>query len=127
MTTTSALASPTLHSATAVAEHLATGYIALSGGAIIAEQLVAADDTYRGTAGWDLQMAIMDACTAVENAACVRELGAHHRFPDNPRTRSSPSMLLRRTTTPTRWPPPHGWSSSSPLCPPKASTTSPTR
>ena len=26
------------------------------------------------------------ACTAVENAACVHELGTHHRFWDNPRT-----------------------------------------
>jgi hypothetical protein len=91
MTTTPALASPTLHTAAAVAEHLATGYIALSCAAITAEQLVAADDTYQGAAGWDLQMAIMDACTAVENAACVHELGAHHRFWDNPR---APKLAL---------------------------------
>jgi hypothetical protein len=87
MTSTSALSSPTSHSAaTAVAEHLATGYIALRCAAITAEQLVAAAHTYQGTAGLDLQIAIMDACTAVENAACVHELGKHHRFWDNPRT-----------------------------------------
>lgn len=85
MTTTS-VTSSTSHSAAAVAEHLATGYIALSCAAITAEQLVAADRTYQGAAGWDLQMAIMDACTAVENAACVHELGTHHRFWHNPRT-----------------------------------------
>lgn len=86
MTSTPALSSPTSHSAAAVAAHLATGYIALRCAAITADQLVAADRTYRGAAGWDLQMAIMDACTAVENAACVHELGTHHRFWDNPRT-----------------------------------------
>ena len=51
MTSTSALSSPTSHSASAVAEHLATGFIALSCAAITAEQLVAADRTYQGTAG----------------------------------------------------------------------------
>jgi hypothetical protein len=86
MTATPELSSPTAHSATAVAEHLATGCIALSCAAITAEQLVAADPTYQGAAGWDLQMAIMDACTAVENAACVHELGTHHRFWRDPRT-----------------------------------------
>lgn len=86
MTRTSALLSPKPHSpAAAVAEHLAASYIALSCAAITAEQLVAADHTYQGAAGWDLQIAIMDACTAVENAACVHELGAHYRFWDNPR------------------------------------------
>jgi hypothetical protein len=85
MSSTSALSSPPSHSA-AVAEHLATGYIALRCAAITAEQLVAADPTYQGTAGWDLQTAITDACTAVENAVCVHELGTHHRFWDNPRT-----------------------------------------
>lgn len=86
MTSTSALSSPTSHSAAAVAAQLASGYIALSCAAITAEQLVAADRTYQGAPGWDLQMSIMDACTAVENAACVHELGTHHRFWDNPRT-----------------------------------------
>jgi hypothetical protein len=47
----SALSSPTANSATAVAEHLATGYIDLSCAAITAEQLVAADPTYQGTGG----------------------------------------------------------------------------
>lgn len=86
MTTTSALSHLTTpEAATAVAEHIATGYIALSCAAITAEQLVAADPTYQGTAGWDLEIAIMDACTAVENAACVHDLGTHHRFWHNPR------------------------------------------
>jgi hypothetical protein len=85
MTSRPALSSPTSHCAAAVAEHLATGYIALSCAAITAEHLVATEPSYQRTAGWDLQMAIMDACTAVENAACVHELGKHHRFWDYPR------------------------------------------
>ena len=48
---------PAPHSA-AAAEHLATGYIALSCAAITAVQLVAVAAAYQGTAGRDLQMAI---------------------------------------------------------------------
>ena len=114
MTSTSALSSPTSHSAAAVAEHLATGYIALSCAAITAEQLVAADRTYQGAAGWDLQMAIMDVCTAVENAACVHALGTHHRFGTTRAPRSWHWPLSHPTMTQTRRLPPHGWSSSSP-------------
>ena len=91
MTATPELSSPTADTATAVAQHLATGYIALNCAAITAEQLISADPVYQGTAGWDLQMAILDACTAVENAACVHELGKHHSFWDDP---SAPKLAL---------------------------------
>jgi hypothetical protein len=87
MTATPELSSPSANSATAVAQHLATGHIALNCAAITAEQLISADHTYQGTAGWDLQMAILDARTAVENAACVHELGNHHGFWADPRAR----------------------------------------
>jgi hypothetical protein len=44
-------------------------------------------------------MAIMDARTAVENAACVHELGTNHRFWDNPRT---PKLTLAIVASPRR-------------------------
>ncbi|TXI59033.1 hypothetical protein [Mycolicibacterium mageritense] len=84
MTTTHQLATPAATSAAEVAEYLATGYIALNCAAITAEQLIATDTLYCGTTGWDLELAILDAVTAVENAVCVHDLAQHHGFWKNP-------------------------------------------
>ena len=79
------MSAPHLHAPTdfghyRVAAELATGYTALRCAAIAAVQLVDAAPTYRGTTGWDLQMAITDARTAIENAVCVHDLAKFNPF-----------------------------------------------
>jgi hypothetical protein len=87
-TTTTSRRHPTTAATAAAAEvarHLVSGYVALSCAAIEAEHLVKLSTRYRGTAGWDLQMAILDASTAVENAVCVHDLAKYHPFWTHPR------------------------------------------
>ena len=71
--------------ATELARHLVSGYVALSCAAIEAEQLVKLNSHYRGAAGCDLQTAILDAATAVENAVCAHDLAKFHPFWTHPR------------------------------------------
>ncbi|OKH64785.1 hypothetical protein EB74_08625 [Mycobacterium sp. SWH-M5] len=71
--------------ATAVAHHLVSSHIALSCAAIEAEHLIKICRRYYGTTGWDLQIAIDEATTAVENAVCVHDLAKYHPFWTNPR------------------------------------------
>lgn len=76
---------PSQITATEVGHHLVTGYIALTCAAIEAEQLVKLSLRYRGAIGWDLQTAILDATTAIENAVCVHDLARYSKFWSHPR------------------------------------------
>ncbi|ART74322.1 hypothetical protein BTO20_37505 (plasmid) [Mycobacterium dioxanotrophicus] len=76
---------PIQSTATEVGHHLVTGYIALTCAAIEAEHLVKLSPRYRGAVGWDLQTAILDASTAIENAVCVHDLARYSKFWGHPR------------------------------------------
>lgn len=68
-----------------IAHQLAAGYTALTCAEVEAEHLVALDADYRGFTGWDLQFALLDARTAVENAVCVHGLAKYHPLWKHPR------------------------------------------
>lgn len=96
---------PAQATATEVGHHLVTGYIALSCAAIEAEHLIKIHHLYRGATGWDLQTAILDASTAIENAVCVHDLARYSAFWNHPRTITEADLARatlsddRRTTS----------------------------
>lgn len=60
--------------ASAVSHKLAHAHRWLGRAALVAQRLIAIDPRYRGTTGWDLQMAINDAATHVRAAVRVHDL-----------------------------------------------------
>lgn len=65
---------PSHTAASSVSHKLATACSWLTHAAIVAERLVAIDPHYRGTTGWDLQIAINDAIAHVKAAVRVHDL-----------------------------------------------------
>lgn len=69
-----------------VATTLVLAYTALHRAAAHAAALVETDLAYRGTRGWDLQLAVTDSRVAIENAVCVHDLAQFHPFWSHPRS-----------------------------------------
>lgn len=72
---------PRSAAASSVADDLVTVYRALACAAVEAQHLVALGTAdYLGGAGWDLELGIDAATTAVRNAVCVHDLAQFHPF-----------------------------------------------
>lgn len=65
---------PAHTAASAVSHKLAHAHRWLGRAALVAERLISIDPRYRGTVGWDLQMAINDAAAFVQAAVRVHDL-----------------------------------------------------
>ncbi|SKH86757.1 hypothetical protein [Mycobacteroides abscessus] len=72
---------PSTSASSIVAADLVTTYRALACAAVEAAHLVSLGTAdYLGAAGWDLELGIDEASTAVGNAVCVHDLAKFHPF-----------------------------------------------
>lgn len=79
--------------ATQVADLLASAYLTLRKAAAIAGHLIADSPGHLGLAGWDVEINIHAAVTAIENAVGVHDLATFHPF------WASPELRIAITTT----------------------------